>query len=108
MPQARTRQCEPGAESDLMRLLLSRVTLNNMFQFFALLDAQGAMWDMNHAALRGAGITRTDIHGKPFWEARWWQTSVETREQLKAAIGVRPTASSCATTSILSAGRAAV
>ena len=70
-----------------MRLLLSRMTLNNMFQFFALLDAQGTMWDMNHAALRGAGITRTDIHGKPFWEARWWQTSVETREQLKAAIG---------------------
>jgi PAS domain S-box-containing protein len=70
-----------------MRLLLSRVTLNNMFQFCVLLDAQGAMWDMNHAALRGAGITRTDIHGKPFWEARWWQTSVETREQLKAAIG---------------------
>jgi PAS domain S-box-containing protein len=77
----------PGHESDLMRLLLSRVTLNNMFQFCVLLDAQGAMWDMNHAALRGAGITRTDIHGKPFWEARWWQTSVQTREQLKAAIG---------------------
>jgi len=65
-----------------MRLLLSRMTLNNMFQFFALLDAQGTMWDMNHTALRGAGITRTDIHRKPFWEARWWQTSVETREQL--------------------------
>ena len=78
----------PGHESDLMRLLLSRVTLNNMFQFCALLDAQGTMWDVNHAALRGAGITRTDIHGKPFWEARWWQISVETREQLKAAIGL--------------------
>jgi PAS domain S-box-containing protein len=77
----------PGHESDLMRLLLSRVTLNNMFQFCALLDAQGTMWDVNHAALRGAGITRTDIHGKPFWEARWWHTSVEIREQLKAAIG---------------------
>jgi PAS domain S-box-containing protein len=78
----------PGHECDLMRLLLSRVTLNNMFQFCALLDAQGTMWDVNHAALRGAGITRTDIHGKPFWEARWWQISVETREQLKAAIGL--------------------
>jgi|HubBroStandDraft_6_1064221.scaffolds.fasta_scaffold33175_5 PAS domain S-box-containing protein len=77
----------PGHESDLMRLLLSRVTLNNMFQFCALLDAQGTMWDVNHAALRGAGITRADIHGKPFWEARWWQTSVETREQLKTVIG---------------------
>jgi hypothetical protein len=35
----------PGHESDLMRLLLSRVTLNNMFQFCALLDAQGTMWE---------------------------------------------------------------
>ena len=77
----------PGRESDSMCLLLSRVTLNNMFEFCALLDAQGTMWDVNHAALRGAGITRTDIHGKPFWEARWWHTSVEIREQLKAAIG---------------------
>jgi PAS domain S-box-containing protein len=79
-------KARPGNESRLMRLLLSRVTLNNMFQFCALLDAQGTMWDVNHAALRGAGITRTDIHGKPFWEARWWQTSAESREQLKTAI----------------------
>jgi PAS domain S-box-containing protein len=76
-----------GRESDLMRLLLSRVTLNNMFQFSALLDADGTMWDVNHAALEGAGHTRGDIHGKPFWEARWWQTSVETRAQLQSAIG---------------------
>ena len=76
-----------GRESDLMRLLLSRVTLNNMFQFSALLDAEGTMWDVNHAALQGAGHTRGDIHGKPFWEARWWQTSVETRAQLQSAIG---------------------
>ena len=76
-----------GRESDLMRLLLSRVTLNNMFQFSALLDAEGMMWDVNHAALQGAGQTRGDIHGKPFWEARWWQTSVETRAQLQSAIG---------------------
>ena len=76
-----------GRESDLMRLLLSRVTLNNMFQFSALLDAEGTMWDVNHAALQGAGQTRGDIHGKPFWEARWWQTSVETRAQLQSAIG---------------------
>src|ERR1700682_6124955 len=85
--EGKLADASPGHESDLMRLLLSRVTLDNMFQFCALLDAQGTMWDVNHAALRGAGITRTDIHGKPFWEARWWHTSVETREQLKAAVG---------------------
>jgi PAS domain S-box-containing protein len=75
-----------GRESNLMRLLLSRVTLNNMFQFCALLDAQGTMWDVNQAALRGAGLTRQDIHGRPFWQARWWQTSASVRKQLRAAI----------------------
>ena len=72
-----------GRESNLMRLLLSRVTLNNMFQFCALLDAQGTMWDVNQAALRGAGLTRQDIHGRPFWQARWWQTSASVRKQLQ-------------------------
>jgi PAS domain-containing protein len=76
----------PGRESDLMRLLLSRVTLNNMFQFCALLDARGTMWDVNNAALRGAGLSRRDIHGKPFWEARWWQSSSEAPQQLTEAI----------------------
>jgi PAS domain-containing protein len=62
-------EASAGRESDLMRLLLSRVTLNNMFQFCALLDAAGTMWDVNDAALRGGGLTRRDIHGKPFCEA---------------------------------------
>jgi PAS domain-containing protein len=76
----------PGRKSDLMRLLLSRVTLNNMFQFCAFLDAQGTMWDVNDAALRGAGLTRRDIHGQPFWEARWWQSSPEAPKRLQEAI----------------------
>ncbi|MEO6749935.1 MAG: PAS domain-containing sensor histidine kinase, partial [Casimicrobiaceae bacterium] len=76
----------PGRESALMRLLLSRITLNSMFQFCALLDRHGTMWDVNDAALRGGGITRRDIHGKPFWEARWWQSSPEAQRRLKAAI----------------------
>jgi PAS domain S-box-containing protein len=76
----------PGRESNLMRLLLSRVTWSNMFQFCALLDAQGTMWDVNQAALRGAGLTRNDIHGRPFWQARWWQASIQARKRLRAAI----------------------
>jgi PAS domain S-box-containing protein len=79
-------EASAGRESDLMRLLLSRVTLNNMFQFCALLDTAGTMWDVNDAALRGGGLTRRDIHGKPFWEAHWWQTSPGTPQRLREAI----------------------
>ena len=75
-----------GSESDLMRLLLSRVTLDHVFQFCALLDAGGTMWDVNNTALRGAGLTRRDIHGRPFWEARWWQSSPQAPQKLKEAI----------------------
>ena len=80
------RNAAPGRESDLMRLLLSRVTLNNMFQFCALLDTAGRMWDVNFAALRGGGLMRSDIHGQPFWEAHWWQVSEATQAQLRQAI----------------------
>ncbi|MCW2286165.1 PAS domain S-box-containing protein [Rhodoblastus acidophilus] len=80
------RNAAPGRETDLMRLLLSRVTLNNMFQFCALLDTAGRMWDVNFAALRGGGLTRSDIHGQPFWEAHWWQVSEATKTRLREAI----------------------
>src|ERR1700685_4236524 len=76
----------PRRESEIQPLLLSRVTLNNMFQFSALLDAQGTMWDVNSAALRGGALTRRDIHGKPFWEASWWQISAEAPQRLREAI----------------------
>src|SRR5665213_1495163 len=73
--ESELRDAGSGRESSLMRLLLSRVALNNMFQFCALLDAQGTMWDVNNTALLGAGLTRRDVHGKPFWKARWWESS---------------------------------
>src|SRR5579859_8186840 len=84
--QSELRGASAGSESALMRLLLSRVTFDNMFQFCALLDARGTLWDVNDAALRGAGLTRRDVHGKPFWEARWWQSSSEAPRQLRDAI----------------------
>ena len=76
----------PGSESDRMRLLLSRVTLDNGFQFQGLCDLQGNIWEANHTALVGAGLVRSDIHGKPFWHARWWQSSEEAQKELEAGI----------------------
>jgi len=68
-----------GYESERMRLLLSRVTLDNGFQFQGLCDLEGNIWEANHTALLGAGLVRSDIHGKPFWHARWWQSSEGAR-----------------------------
>ncbi|MFZ1889368.1 MAG: response regulator [Candidatus Binataceae bacterium] len=76
----------PGRQSELMRLLLSRVTLDQMYQFCGLLDARGTIWEANDTALRAAGISRRDVHGRPVWEARWWQSSPEASRKLKDAV----------------------
>jgi PAS domain S-box-containing protein len=60
---------------------LARVILDEMYQFVGLLDAGGMTLEINRAALEGAGRRLSEIQGKPFWEARWWQVSSETREK---------------------------
>jgi hypothetical protein len=52
-----------------------------MYQFVGLLDARGMTLQINRAAFEGAGIKLSDIQHKPFWEARWFQSSKETREK---------------------------
>lgn len=77
---------DAGYESERMRLLLARVTLDNGFQFQGLCDLEGNIWEANHTALLGAGLVRSDIHGKPFWQARWWQSSDAAQKELESGI----------------------
>lgn len=65
---------------------LARILLDELYEFVGLLDAQGMTLEINQAALNGAGIQFDDIQGKPFWEARWWAVSKETREQQKELV----------------------
>jgi len=62
---------------------LAKIILDDMYQFVALLDANGMLLEVNRAALEGAGIMLEDIQGKPFWHARWWQVSEETMQRQK-------------------------
>src|SRR5690242_1041582 len=62
-----------GHESGLMRLLSARVTMNSTFQFCGLCDAEGINWESNETSIRAAGVKRSDVHGVPFWECRWWR-----------------------------------
>ena len=66
---------------------LARVILDEMYQFVGLLDVNGMTLEINRAALEGAGIQLNDIQGRPFWEARWWQVSSETREKQRDLCG---------------------
>ncbi len=66
--------------------ILSRVILNEMYQFVALLDFEGNILEVNKTALQGAGITLSDIVHQPFWNAKWWQAFPEYQKKLKKEI----------------------
>ena len=68
------------------RQKLARIALDEMYQFVAVLDANGTLLEVNRAALEGAGLQLSDVEGKPFWECFWWAVSTETQETLKQAI----------------------
>ncbi len=63
-----------------------RAIFNQTTQFIGLLQPDGIVLEANQTALDFAGITREEVVGKPFWEAKWWTISLETQAQLKTAI----------------------
>lgn len=65
---------------------LERIALDERYHFVAVLDAKGALLDVNRAALDGAGLTLSDLKGKPFWDCFWWTVSDETQVTLKKAV----------------------
>lgn len=68
---------------DERRQKLARIILDSMYQFLGLLDIDGNVIEINSAALKGAGIDLKEVVGKPFWEARWWAISEETRLRVR-------------------------
>ena len=87
-PELRVRDVTLLASDDVQtqREKLARIVLDEMYQFVGLLDAQGMTLEINRAALEGAGIRLEDVQGKPFWEARWWAVSKETRDMARDAV----------------------
>lgn len=65
---------------------LARVILDELYEFVGLLDAEGHTLEINRAALEGAGICLDDIAGTPFWEARWWAVSNESRDEARSMV----------------------
>ena len=53
-------------------------------QFMCLLHTNGHILEVNHAALKYAGLQQQDAIGKPLWEMAWWQLD-DNAAMLKAA-----------------------
>lgn len=64
----------------------AQIILNEMCQFVGLLDTDGNLLEINQVALDVSGIKRSEVLGYPLWQAPWWTVSVETQQQLRAAI----------------------
>ena len=72
--------------TEVRRQKLARIILDATYQFLGLLDVDGTVLEINQAALDGAGIHLADVAGKPFWEARWWAVSEETRNRVRGMV----------------------
>lgn len=67
----------PDDDAQTRREKIARIALNDLYQFVGLLNLDGTPLEINQSALSGAGLRLSDILGKPFWKARWWQASPE-------------------------------
>ena len=63
-----------------------RAIINNTYQFIALLTPEGTLIEVNESALAAAGLRKSEIINKPFWEAPWWAHSEELQNRLRDAI----------------------
>lgn len=72
--------------AEVRRQKLARIILDEMYQFLGLLDIDGTVLEINRAALEGAGVCLEEVVGRPFWEARWWAVSEESRHRVREMV----------------------
>ena len=72
-----------GDEHQRHRQKIARITLDAIGQFVGLLDADGLVVDINRHTLDLAGVSLSDVEGKPFWATPWWQVSEAVNVALK-------------------------
>lgn len=63
-----------------------RAIFDSAFEFIGLLHPDGTLLEANHAALEFIGVPLSELIGKPFWDAPWWNYSREVQRRLKCSI----------------------
>jgi PAS domain S-box-containing protein len=64
----------------------TRAIFDLSFGFIGLLTPEGLIVDANRSSLDFAGVSLSDVLGKPLWETPWWAHSKEARQQLRDAV----------------------
>jgi PAS domain S-box-containing protein len=63
-----------------------RAIFNQTYQFTAILSPDGTVIEVNESSLAQLGQRAGDIVGKPFWEAHWFEPTLENRAWLRDAV----------------------
>lgn len=63
-----------------------RTVFNQTFQFIGILDTDGRVIDANNTSMEIAGVGKSEIIGKPFWETPWCPSPPEMQNRVKLAI----------------------
>jgi PAS domain S-box-containing protein len=76
------------AAQDALRAAKKRLRdiLDSLFGFVGLYTLDGTLIDANRAPLDAAGLSRTDVLGKPFWETYWWNYDARIQARLRDAL----------------------
>lgn len=82
------QECDLALQESQRRL---QAICNQTRQFIGLLTPEGTVLEVSQTALDFAGLAAQDILGCPFWEGRWWLSSVDTIRQLQNAIAAAAT-----------------
>ncbi len=81
LANSRTREFdELRAESERAHQII-----DSMFTFVGMLAPDGKLIEANNASLAAAGLSRSDVIGKLFWDCYWWNYDPAVQERLRAA-----------------------
>lgn len=57
--------------------------LDSMSSYVGLFTPDGIVLEANSAPIMAAGLTRSDVIGRPFWETYWWCYSQESQDLIR-------------------------
>lgn len=63
-----------------------RAVFEQTYEMVGLLDTDGTLCEVNHAALNFIDAQRPQVLGRPFWETEWWRHDQQMQSQLRESI----------------------
>lgn len=61
-----------------------RAIFDQQYQYSALLSADGRVIEVSESVIRGTGVAREELAGRPFLDGPWWRNFPDVRARLQA------------------------